>query len=315
MTTYPLAPRGVFATLQGEGALLGEPMVFVRLAGCPVGCAGCDTDYSVAERVGCDEIVRRVAAAAPPAARWVWLTGGEPTTHDPKPLVAALHKYDYRVALATAGINPVQVGAYHGGVDFVSVSPHRIDDTWVLRRGDQLNVVPTLNGLRLDDLEGVDVSGFSHRFVTPFWYAPAGRAEGVAPHVARVVVIPKVPGRVGEIPDEVGGRPVVLGFSVPTRYGGTTCGTWEFGRRPAHLLGGSPQAQMELAQYLRVVSADGNMAAQQARKGRFWNRRPGPKGHWDQLRTAGDARTTSVPQECFRRSLAAIRATWEDRFG
>jgi hypothetical protein len=137
-------------------------------------------------------------------------------------------------------------------------------------------------------------------------------AETVAPHVGRVVVIPKVPGRVHEIPETVGGRPVVLGYSVPTTYGGTTCCVWEFGRRPVHLLGGSPQAQMGYAQYLNVVSADGNMAAQQARKGRFWSRRQGPKGHWMQLASAGDTRETGVPAECFRRSLEAIGAAWRN---
>lgn len=139
-------------------------------------------------------------------------------------------------------------------------------------------------------------------------------AEEAAKYVGRgVVIIPKVPGRVCEVPEEVGGKPVVLGYSVPTSYGGTTCGAWEFSGRPVHLLGGSPQAQIRLARYLRVVSADGNMAAQQARKGRFWSRKPGPKGHWDQLRTAGDDRSSGVPAECFRRSLAAIREAWMTR--
>lgn len=138
-------------------------------------------------------------------------------------------------------------------------------------------------------------------------------AEEIAPHVARVVVIPKIPGRVGEIPETVGGKPVILGYSVPTKYGGTNCGVWEFGRRPVHLLGGSPQAQMEYADYLNVVSADGNMAAQQARRGRFWSRQKNSKGHWWQLRDAGDNRTAGVPAECFRRSLGEIAGRWANR--
>jgi hypothetical protein len=135
-------------------------------------------------------------------------------------------------------------------------------------------------------------------------------AEAVAPFVGRVVVIPKVPGRVHEVPDVVGGKPVVLGYSVPTAYGGTNCGLWEFGRRPVHLLGGSPQSQIRYARYLNVVSADGNMAAQQARRGRYWSDDPGPKGHWCQLRDSGDHRETGVPVECFRRSLSAVMGWW-----
>lgn len=135
-------------------------------------------------------------------------------------------------------------------------------------------------------------------------------AEAVAPHVGRVVVIPKVPGEVHRVPAAVGGRPVVLGYSVPTRYGGTACGIWEFAGRPVHLLGGSPQEQLRLSKYLRVESADGNMPAQQARRGRFWSRRKGPKGHWWQLRDGGDDRAVGVPAACFARSLEAIREAW-----
>lgn len=137
-----------------------------------------------------------------------------------------------------------------------------------------------------------------------------GWAEDAARYVARVVVVPKVPGMVDAVPAAVGGKPVVLGFSVPTSYGGTPCGVWEFGRRPVHLLGGSPQEQRRLAGYLNVVSADGNMAAQQARRGRFWSRIKGPKGHWSQLADAGDARARPAA-ECFRRSLLAIREMWQ----
>jgi hypothetical protein len=61
-----------------------------------------------------------------------------------------------------------------------------------------------------------------------------------------------------------------------------------------------------------VVSADGNMAAQQARRGRTWRRETGRKGHWWQLRDLGDGRDEGVPLECFRRSLGQIREAWED---
>ncbi len=135
-------------------------------------------------------------------------------------------------------------------------------------------------------------------------------AEAVAPFVSKIVVIPKVPGRVDEVPEMVGGKPVVLGLSVPTSFGGTTCGIWEFERRPVHLLGGSPQAQRKFARYLNVVSLDGNMAGQQARRGRFWSREKKSKGHWCQLSETGDNREEGVPLECFRRSLVEIMDYW-----
>lgn len=179
--SYPLAAQGVFRTVQGEGALLGVPMIFVRLAGCSVNCPGCDTDYRVQERVPVDSLVRRVMGDDN-GTRWVWVTGGEPTLYDLQPLCEKLHQYGYRVALATAGVTegvPRGNSVESQGFDFVSVSPHKVDETWKLRRGEQLNVVPGLNGLELEHLAGVDVTGFSHKFITPCWYDRTDRMEHV----------------------------------------------------------------------------------------------------------------------------------------
>ena len=184
MNTYPIAPHGIFHTIQGEGVLIGKPMVFIRLAGCPVGCPECDTNYSIADKLSARDIALKCSEICGKTS-WVWLTGGEPTTHDLPPLVEELRKYGFRIALATAGINPIVTGFSKstgsvGGVEFVSVSPHRIDDSWVVRRGDQLNLVPGLNSLRLTDLIGLDLSGFAHKFVTPLWYTPADKMEKIS---------------------------------------------------------------------------------------------------------------------------------------
>jgi 7-carboxy-7-deazaguanine synthase len=69
----------VFHSLQGEGTLVGQPSVFVRLAGCPFRCRWCDTayawEYSAGEELDPAGIVERIS-------RWpckhVVLTGGEP---------------------------------------------------------------------------------------------------------------------------------------------------------------------------------------------------------------------------------------------
>jgi hypothetical protein len=122
--------------------------------------------------------------------------------------------------------------------------------------------------------------------------------------VSTIVMIPKIPGTVDEIPAFIEGVPVRLGFSVPTFYGGTGIPLWEFGRRPVHLLGGSPHKQRELASYLNVVSLDQSMMQQQAFQSRFWSPRCGPKGHWHQFPGAGAA-------ACFQRSCQNIRRAWE----
>lgn len=147
-----------------------------------------------------------------------------------------------------------------------------------------------------------------------------GWAEEAAGHVAEsVLVVPKVVGGVPRVPRVVGGRRVVLAYSVPTSYGGSPVPLWELAGWPVHLLGGSPQAQMRLWSQLsvccEVVSVDGNMIAQQARRGRVWVRRPTRKGHWAQLADLGDGRREGVYLECFRRSLAAVSEAWADRPG
>ncbi len=41
---YPI--NEMFQTLQGEGCFTGVPAIFIRLQGCPVGCAWCDTKHT-----------------------------------------------------------------------------------------------------------------------------------------------------------------------------------------------------------------------------------------------------------------------------
>ena len=45
-------------------------------------------------------------------------------------------------------------------------------------------------------------------------------------------------GGIARVPEQIGGKAVRLGYSVPTKFGGTEVPLWEFGQRPVHLLGG-----------------------------------------------------------------------------
>lgn len=129
----------VFHSVQGEGRFLGVPMVFVRVATCPIRCRYCDTPHSYAAArhfpVGDGpsgegpsgegmepnpvpaaralELVARVAAAAlgPAAAdrpRHVSITGGEPLSVPAfvAELGAALRARGDRVHLETAALDP-----------------------------------------------------------------------------------------------------------------------------------------------------------------------------------------------------------------
>lgn len=132
-------------------------------------------------------------------------------------------------------------------------------------------------------------------------------AETVAPYVERVVIIPKVFDGIHRLPREIGGAQVVLGYSVPTRFGATETPVWEFSGWPVHLLGGSPQAQLELAHYLDVRSLDGNAARRAAQHGVWWN---AGRRQWitrdPNLSTAVD-----MPYRAFEQSCREIVRAWQ----
>ena len=163
--TYALAPQGVYWTVNGEGAHTGQQMVFLRLAGCSVGCPECDTDYSVSERVSVATLVERVRSVAPERFHithpWVWITGGEPTDHDLQPLIDALQPW--RVALAESGHNGQQ---HFDGLSWRSVSPHRrIEGLY----GSEVKMIPRLGSLTWSDVEdhAMWATNFAYRWVQP----------------------------------------------------------------------------------------------------------------------------------------------------
>jgi 7-carboxy-7-deazaguanine synthase len=67
----------IFYSIQGEGTHTGTPAVFVRLAGCNLACAFCDTDYALREIADVTAVVARVREAGG-SCPLVVLTGGEP---------------------------------------------------------------------------------------------------------------------------------------------------------------------------------------------------------------------------------------------
>ena len=163
---YPLAPKGVFWSLQGEGHLRGFQMCFLRLAGCSVGCVECDTDYSVASKHSAEDLATLCDEATPQGAldRWVWITGGEPADHDLRPLIAALRAKRFSVAVATSGHKRVIPP-----VDWLSVSPHNPDKVMQVY-GSELKLVDGLGGLSLEDcLKRLPWRGAMYRYVQPLW--------------------------------------------------------------------------------------------------------------------------------------------------
>lgn len=84
-------------------------------------------------------------------------------------------------------------------------------------------------------------------------------AEEVAQHVERVILIPKWD-CLEHLPRTIGGKQVVLGYSVHSSYGGTDMPPSKFRGWPVHLLGGSWKKQRAILNVLGddVVSLDNN---------------------------------------------------------
>jgi 7-carboxy-7-deazaguanine synthase len=165
-----LASQGVYWTIQGEGHFVGEPMVFIRLSGCSVGCPTCDTNYTFAREATVAEVVDECVRlrAENGRAKYVWVTGGEPTDQDLSALNLALWSADFKPCIATSGVRKVE-----GHWWWVSVSPHTA--RFEQRMGAELKLVPGLNEMALEDF---DLSGtdFGYRYVQPM----AGSRESLA---------------------------------------------------------------------------------------------------------------------------------------
>lgn len=93
----------IFHSLQGESRPVGWPSAFVRLTGCPLRCAYCDTAYAFhgGQRLTIDEVLGQVAGFR---VRHVCVTGGEPLAQPAcHALLAALCDAGYQVSLETSG--------------------------------------------------------------------------------------------------------------------------------------------------------------------------------------------------------------------
>lgn len=110
-----------FYTLQGEGRFSGKPAVFIRLAGCDVGCVWCDVkeswDSAAHSLVSIDKIVEDVLKTS---CLFVVITGGEPTLYDLSDLTLKLSDNNIKVAIETSGTNQLK-----GHFDWVTFSPKK----------------------------------------------------------------------------------------------------------------------------------------------------------------------------------------------
>jgi len=114
----------LFETIQGEGAFTGQPSIFIRLQGCPVGCSWCDTKHTweiemtdqvpVAQMLGkaeesdhwSDLSIEQILAVINDnnyQAKHIVITGGEPCMVDLTPLCTALENQGLSCQIETSG--------------------------------------------------------------------------------------------------------------------------------------------------------------------------------------------------------------------
>ncbi len=93
----------IFYSLQGESSRVGLPTAFIRLTGCPLRCAYCDTEYAFegGQWFDFDQVVTKLEDFK---ASYVTLTGGEPLAQkNAIPFLRLLCDRGYQVSVETSG--------------------------------------------------------------------------------------------------------------------------------------------------------------------------------------------------------------------
>lgn len=133
----------IFYSIQGEGARVGKPMVFVRFSGCNLRCSFCDTQHESHTLMSAQQIVQECRRVGGGDCYSVSLCGGEPTLQLDSYLIAEFKRYGFNIGIETNGLLPVPAG-----VDYVvcspktpKIAPDSIDELrYVVKAGDPLPV-------------------------------------------------------------------------------------------------------------------------------------------------------------------------------
>ncbi len=165
--------KEMFLTLQGEGGQAGRAAVFCRFAGCNLWsgreqdraaavCTFCDTDFVGTDGEGGGKFHTPQALAAAVAAKWIGgerdrlvvFTGGEPLLQLDGPLIVAMHRQGFEIAVETNGAI-----AAPDGLDWICVSP-KADAPLAQLSGQELKLVYPQAGVDPARFEALDFERF-----------------------------------------------------------------------------------------------------------------------------------------------------------
>lgn len=97
-------------TIQGEGAVIGQPTVFVRAGGCDYRCSWCDSLHAVDPayrdswiKMSAHDVMAEIEDLSGGVPLTVSLSGGNPAIQNFAPLIALGQEKGYRFALETQG--------------------------------------------------------------------------------------------------------------------------------------------------------------------------------------------------------------------
>ena len=153
----------IFHSLQGEGYHTGTASVFIRLSGCNLHCAFCDTRHEEGTMMSLPDIVEEVMKY--PLAPLIVLTGGEPSLWIDEDFVSGLKQMTgKRIAIETNGTHSLP-----SNLDWVTLSPktglgNSGNIPVVLNHCDELKVV-----YLGQDLSQYDSIQTNHRYLQPCW--------------------------------------------------------------------------------------------------------------------------------------------------
>ena len=109
----------IFYSIQGEGRFAGTAAIFIRFAGCNLRCDFCDTKHQEYNLYTLEDIMREIALYK---AKYIVLTGGEPTLQIDIDLLLALRREHYFVQIETNGTMELSLDMHHL-IDWTTLSP------------------------------------------------------------------------------------------------------------------------------------------------------------------------------------------------